>query len=60
MNDAGVCPKCKIGGRLDYGVVVLDGGSIYYSVSCPDCGFVGREYYYLEFDTFTDNECNEV
>lgn len=47
-DEPGVCPACK-GMNLDYGPVVIDGGSASYPWKCPDCGKTGREIYSLEF-----------
>lgn len=44
-KDEGICPKC--GSDLDYGSLIPDGMDIYYEVECPQCDFVGKEWYDL-------------
>lgn len=53
-NYAGTCPKCTMPGWLQYGVIDLCDESVYYPYVCDSCGFIGKEYYSLVFDTHTD------
>ena len=46
-KNEGICPKC--GSDLDYGILLPDGMDIYYEVECPQCDFVGKEWYDLSF-----------
>ncbi len=54
----GVCLKC--GGSFDYGNTKLDDQLLGYECECEDCGFVGVEWYYLNFIGYYDNDGNEV
>ncbi len=58
--EQGVCPKCK-SEELVYDSMEYLGDSIYYPVTCNDCGWVGKEWYALDFiemtnDTFDIND----
>ena len=50
IEKKGICPVCG-SDKLDYGVIELDGESIWYPWECKnkDCGATGRECYNLEF-----------
>ncbi len=51
--EQGVCPKCG-SNRLDYGAVEVIDSGVRYPYICPDCKFVGNEYYELVFSGHTD------
>ena len=53
------CPKC--GTDLEYptGYEHQD-DEVFYPVSCPSCGFEGKEWYSLQFTTFTDSDGNDI
>mgnify|MGYP006278431849 CR=1 FL=1 len=59
MVECGKCPKCE-SENLEYGVLEPTDMSVYYPVTCKDCGFTGREWYDLNFSGFTDKNGNEV
>ena len=59
MSEEGRCPKCR-SEDIDYGDMTRDGERIYYPFTCANCGFRGKEWYYVEFDTMTDEEGEEV
>jgi hypothetical protein len=54
-NQEGMCPSCGKYGDLDYSAMVNYDGGVYYPYVCK-CGFDGREYYMLKFDSHTDEE----
>jgi len=58
-NRIGTCPKCDVAGCLNYGVMDICGDVVYYPYTCEKCGFKGKEYYSLVFDTHTDKLGNE-
>lgn len=49
----GYCSFCK-SMDLEYGVLEIEDGVLYYPVSCK-CGAVGREYYNIEFTDIVMN-----
>jgi predicted RNA-binding Zn-ribbon protein involved in translation (DUF1610 family) len=50
----GKCPKCGHE-ELEYGDLEPEDESIFYEVSCPECGFSGKEYYKTEYtETWED------
>lgn len=58
-NEMGVCPKCGVDGQLEYQAAEFDESIMYYPYECSACHFKGREYYYLHFDTHTDEDGRE-
>lgn len=50
MKEAGICPKCGCE-DIEYGTVDFgtDGGSIFYPVTCNNCGHQDKEWYDLIF-----------
>jgi predicted nucleic-acid-binding Zn-ribbon protein len=59
MFEAGKCPKCG-GENLNYSASKLYDTQIEYPFICEDCGFIGSEWYSLEFGGFIDENRNEV
>ena len=57
----GECPKCG-STNLRYDKMELGemGEQVYYPFSCENCGFIGNEWYKLEFVAFTDANGNEI
>jgi predicted nucleic-acid-binding Zn-ribbon protein len=55
---SGKCPKCG-SGSLKYQSCEHEDMSIRYPFECKNCGFIGNEWYDLEFSGFTDDEGNE-
>jgi len=60
-TEAGYCPNCG-SGDLDYEKEhqTVDSNSEYYEFICPTCGFEGKEWYRLEFNTTTDMDDNDM
>ncbi len=60
-TEAGYCPNCG-SGSLDYKkpYLSMDGNSEIYEITCVDCGFEGKEWYILEFNTITDMNDNDM
>jgi len=56
---SGKCPKCG-SENLEYDSIELESCCAYYPLECKDCGFIGREWYELEFSGFTDDDGNEM
>ena len=55
--EEGKCPKCG-NYNLDYEALEIEGNSIYYPWTCPDCGASGKEWYDLTFSE-QELECDE-
>lgn len=51
------CPIC--GGELEYGESGIIDEGVFYEVSCPKCGFSGKEWYRMEFDGYIDYNDND-
>ena len=49
----GICPKCNSTG-LNYDTIEVIDSGVRYPYICPDCKFVGNEYYELVFSGHTD------
>lgn len=60
MNECGNCPKCGISGNLNYGTGFLQDFSYGYPVECPDCGFIGIEWYDVNFAYYTDDNGDKI
>lgn len=62
MSEEGICPRCRH--PLTYGKLELLCGKhdneVFRSVECSNCGFIGRQWYRLEFEAITDDEGEEV
>lgn len=58
MSEEGVCPKCRY--PLTYAVLKVEDSSAFYPVECSNCGFIGKQWYHLEFEAITDEEGEEV
>jgi len=59
MPEEELCPKCK-SEDLDFDLLTVQDARVYYPVKCKSCGFVGKQWYYMEFDCFTDEYGEEV
>lgn len=61
MSEEGICPQCKTR-SLTYGVRMsgMTMEEVFYPVECSNCGFIGREYYRLEFVSSVNDEGEEV
>lgn len=55
----GECPKCG-SVNLEYGSFAVEEEQGYYYVTCRDCGFVGEEWYSMEFIEYRDKEGNSL
>ncbi len=59
ISEQGTCPKCEKQ-NLDYGAQDLQDDSIIYPYECPDCKFLGKEWFKLSFQCHTDSTGNEL
>ena len=48
-NECGICPVCKEISLHYHNVPTMDGGNLYYTYYCENCGCEGEEVYYVEF-----------
>ena len=46
--EEGKCPKCG-NYNLKYEALEIEGNSVYFPWTCPDCHASGKEWYDLEF-----------
>lgn len=62
MSEEGTCPTCHK--PMNVGKLELLCGKhdneTFRSVECSNCGFMGRQWYHLEFEVMTDDEGEEV
>ena len=55
--EPGFCPKC--GGDLEYGSSGVEDCSYYYEWECEDCNATGKEWYDMEFKSYTIDELSD-
>ena len=58
-HEQGICPKCGSDG-LTYGDTKKQDIAIGYMYECESCGFIGIEWYNLNFTEHTDPDCAAV
>jgi len=59
MKLPGKCPRCGEK-TLNYGSFDVEGDACYFKCDCNDCGFVGKEWYHLQFIEFTDSSTGDT
>jgi len=54
--------KCPICGNEDlvWSAFEMQEGQRFYPVECLKCGFIGDQWYIMDFECFTDQNGNEV
>ncbi len=60
-NTEGQCPVC-LRHALSYGLLEIQDEYVFYPYVCnnPECMFIGREYYHLEFSQHTDKQGRDI
>jgi len=49
-NQQGSCPLCDKA-ALDFGMIGVDDGGVYYPWKCIECEASGKEFYHIEFSS---------
>ena len=57
-DDKDSCPKCNSENVNFFFFYIVDTETGYYDAECNDCGFIGRQWYKLEFDRWQEEKHN--